>query len=34
MYPKLLVAYGIVFTLIVGYQYYLQRSLSRLEDRL
>jgi CcmD family protein len=34
MYLKLLVAYGIAFTLLVGYLYYLQRRLGRLESRL
>lgn len=34
MYLKLLLAYGIAFTLIVGYLYYLQRRLSSLEGRL
>ena len=34
MYLKLLFAYGIAFTLVVGYLYYLQRLLARLEARL
>ena len=33
MYVKLLVAYGISFVLLVGYLFYLQRRLDRLERR-
>ncbi|MFQ3293774.1 MAG: CcmD family protein [Halobacteriales archaeon] len=34
MYTKLLVAYGIVFLLLLGYLYYLQRRVARLETKL
>lgn len=34
MYEKLLVAYGIVFSLLIVYVYYVQRRLDRLERRL
>ncbi|MFT4890629.1 MAG: CcmD family protein [Halobacteriales archaeon] len=34
MYPKLLAAYGIVFLLFVGYLYYLQRRVNRLQESL
>ena len=34
MYLKLLVAYGIVFTLLVAYLYYVSRRMTALEDRL
>lgn len=34
MYTKLLVAYGVVFVLVIGYIYYVQRRLGRLERRL
>jgi CcmD family protein len=34
MYLKLLVAYGIVFTLLVAYLHYIGRRMTALEDRL
>lgn len=34
MYLKLVVAYSVVFALFIGYAFYLQRQLSRLEDRI
>lgn len=34
MYAKLLIAYGVVFVLVIGYMYYVQRRLGRLERRL
>lgn len=34
MYVKLLVGYTIVFVMLVGYLFYLQRRLGRLEERL
>lgn len=34
MYVKLLAGYTLVFVLLVGYLFYLQRRLGRLEERL
>lgn len=34
MYAKLLAAYAVVFALVLGYLFYIQRRLGRLEDRV